>query len=83
LPGFKLGAITAIVCAPFELEWFIPEVAPLLRLLIGFIVWVAIILGIILRSPKILDANGISPLELLPEKIKRRLGKWGNGRVGK
>jgi hypothetical protein len=24
-----------------------------------------------LRSPKILDANGISPLSLLPEKIKR------------
>jgi hypothetical protein len=46
-------------------------------------VWVAIILGIILRSPKILDANGISPLSLLPEKIKQRLGKWGNGRMGK
>jgi O-antigen/teichoic acid export membrane protein len=71
LPGFKLGAITAIVCTPFELDWFIPNFAPLLRLLIGFIVWVAIILGIILRSPKILDANGISPLSLLPEKIKR------------
>ena len=83
LPGFKLGVITALVCAPFELEWFIPDVAPLLRLAIGFIVWVAVILGIILRSPKILEANGISPLELLPEKIKRRLGKWGNGKMGK
>ena len=71
LPGFKLGAITAIICAPFELDWFIPDVTPLLRLAIGFIVWVAVILGIILRSPNILDANGISPLELLPEKIKR------------
>ncbi len=71
LPGLLLGIITIISASPFILFESLISLSPLVKILAAAVIWGVSLLAAITIAPSILKVNGISPLELLPQRMKQ------------
>jgi hypothetical protein len=71
LPGLLLGGITMISALPFVFFSSFSSLGPLFKILAAALVWGTSLLITIYVAPGILKVNGISPLELLPQRLKQ------------